>query len=165
LALLFLLLILFQGGGLQCFYLFKQKLAQVEMVEKLVNNKAEVQHISIPSQDYHKKLINGQEIELNGKLYDIRKVILSEKKAYLSVVEDAKEMHVISMIKKIMGSERDDRQQFPQKLLSFMSMLFIQSNFTYYYYFPNPSVAQYSDFVQLLPLGNIETPFSPPDCI
>ena len=135
------------------------------MVDQLAKNKAEIQHVSIPSKDYHKKLMNGHEIELNGKLYDIRNVILSKENAQLSVVEDEKEMHILSILKKILGSEREDKQQFPQKLLSFMSMLFIQSNFTYAYYFPNPSVAQYSDFVQLLPLGNIETPFYPPDCI
>ena len=135
------------------------------MNEKLTNNNIPSQHITISAQDYHNKVVNEHEIEINGKLYDIRSVVFTENTAKLSVIADQKEFHILSILKKIGGGKSDDHSPFPQKLLSFMSMLFIQSNLTYAYHFPNTSVAQYPDLVQLLSLGNIENPFSPPDCI
>jgi hypothetical protein len=165
LALSLLLLIFFQSGGLQCFFLFKQKLAQAEMAEKLIQNHLPQKSIIVSVQVFQNNLIEGHEIELNGKLYDIRTVTFSGNKVRLSVVEDEKEMHILSILKKVIGSESDHQKQFPQKLLSFMSMLFVAPTFSYTNILTNQTNLQYADLFQYLSLGSFSTPFSPPDCI
>jgi hypothetical protein len=165
LSLSLLLLIFFQGGGLQCFFLLRQKLVQVEMAEKLIEKKLPQKSIIITVETYQDKLINGHEIELNGKLYDISSVAFSGNKVQLSVLEDDKEMHILSLLKKVIGSESDHHNQYPQQLLSFMSMLFVVPTFSFINIIHNQTDLQYADLFQYLSLGSSSTPFSPPDCM
>lgn len=165
LSLSLLLLIFFQGGGLQCFFLFKQKLAQAEMAEKLIQKNLPQKFITVTVETYQNNLIDGHEIELNGRLYDIRNVEFSGNNVRLSVVEDEKEMHILSILTKVIGSESDHQKQFPQKLLSFMSMLFVLPTFSHTNIISNQTNLQYADLFQQLALGSFSTPFSPPDCI
>ncbi len=160
-----LLLIFFQGGGLQCFFLFRQKLVQVEMAEKLIQKNLPQKSITITVETYQDNLINSHEIELNGKLYDISSVALSGNKVQLSVLEDDKEMYILSLLKKVISSESDSHNQYPQQLLSFMSMLFVVPTFSTINIIHNETDLQYADQFQYLSLGSFSTPFSPPDCM
>ncbi len=131
----------------------------------MIQNNLPQKSITITFEAYQHKLINGHEIELNGKLYDIRTVNFSGNKVQLGLIEDKKEMHVLSVLKKIIGSESAHQKQFPQKLLSFMSMLFVVPSLSNTNIIPNQKNLQYADLFQQLSSGSFSTPFSPPDFI
>ena len=140
-------------------------MAQAEMAEKLIQKNLPEKFITVTLETYQNKLIDGHEIEINDKLYDIRKVTFSGNKVRLSVEEDEKEMHILSLLKKVIGSESDHQKHFPQKLLSFMSMLFVLPAFNHSNILLEQTNSQYAEFFQQLSFGSFSTPFSPPDSI
>ena len=165
LAFMLLLLIFCQGGGLQLLLSIKQKLAQHEMTELLSGNRAFTKLITLNISTYRHALRNSHEIELQGKLYDIKKVSLTNNTAQLEVVEDHKEGHVLAVIKKLIGEETPGKQTFPHKLLQFMSLMYMPSNLAFSFLYNDNQAPIFYDIDLNTSLGFHNVPYSPPDFI
>ncbi|MFS8081928.1 MAG: hypothetical protein ACMG51_00640 [Ginsengibacter sp.] len=116
-------MLLLQSGGLVLIYKVQQCMVQNEMKSVLNNHETRFQPLTI-SLSVYKKNIFGNEIVIDGKLYDVNSIAISGNTVHLQVINDTKEESILEKIKDLIsGTTKHNR--LPIRLVQLLSLNYI----------------------------------------
>ena len=86
-------------------------------------NQLEVIHLSATA--YQQALRDDDEIEVNGKMYDIARIEVKEKQIIVYALHDSAEDNLLSFLDRVLKNAAQDQQQVPSPLFQFSALTFI----------------------------------------
>ncbi len=86
-------------------------------------NQLEVIHLSATA--YQQALRDDDEIEVNGKMYDIARIEVKEKQIIVYALHDSAEDNLLSFLDHVLKNAAQDQQQVPSPLFQFSALTFI----------------------------------------
>ncbi len=118
---------LLQAGGLLLLYEGGQVCVKLRMRYELKEREEEFrkERLSIPLATYNKCRVGGDELRLDGKMYDVRSVKISGANVDLVVVHDEDEESIVCMISNISGDKSDDDIEVQKTLIELMSFVYL----------------------------------------
>jgi hypothetical protein len=127
-----------------------------EMKAKLkVLPEEKLEKIILYKNDFTKIDFDENEVELNGKMYDIAKVVEYSDHFIIYALHDQSEDSLLSFLDEITKRSSDSKERVPSQLLQFLSLIFIpiSNNFNIgreesVFYF-----ADHTDFYQSIEKG------------
>lgn len=122
---LLLTFILLQSGGMVVFYRIRQMSIKYAMVQKLKNDEKNLENIVLSISEFEKCRINRHEIRYHGNMYDIKSSHADGKNITLVVINDKKEAKILKKLNQIADNEDENKKQLPDKLLKFMSLIYV----------------------------------------
>jgi hypothetical protein len=92
-----------------------------------------LEKITISKNDIGKLDSDQKEIELNGKMYDIAKVVKQGDDFIIYALPDKSEDDLLSFLDELVRQSNNDKKPIPSQLLEFFSLVFIktQNNFSF----------------------------------
>jgi hypothetical protein len=125
-------------------YDMKNKLKELpeEKLEKIVLSK----------NDFAKIDFDEDELELNGKMYDIAKIIERGDQFIIHALHDASEDNLLSFLDEMVKRSNNDKKPVPSQLLEFFSLVFLptQNNLCFYQKSYQKHFYQYSNLYSSL---------------
>ena len=123
--LILITIIFLQTGGVLVIYKMHQSLARGEMHTILNCNDTQYEKLTLSMVDYQKAKIDANEILIQGKLYDIKSIILIGGNANLLIIHDSLEEKILKKIKDFITGNHQSNKKLPYQLLKFLSMKFL----------------------------------------
>ena len=125
-ALFFLLLLLLQSGGSVWWFKIKQTMLQMERSERLLNSASSLVTILVSEKEFIDYSLNdGEEIILQGKLYDIKQIERVEGKIKLTALNDSEEENLILSFMRFIRSSNKNSKQIPIPLTNLLLLTYI----------------------------------------
>lgn len=125
LYILLLTVVLMQSGGIVVFYRIRQLSIKYAMMQELRNEEKNLENIVLSISEFEKCRINRHEIRYQGNMYDIKSSHIKGGNITLVVVNDKKEANILKKLNQIADNEDENKKQFPDKLLKFMTLLYV----------------------------------------
>ena len=113
-------------AGFYVYFGIRQAQIHREMRSKLKYlpvNQLEVIHLSATA--YQQALRDDDEIEVNGKMYDIARIEVKEKQIIVYALHDSAEDNLLSFLDRVLKNAAQDQQQVPSPLFQFSALTFI----------------------------------------
>jgi hypothetical protein len=139
-------LLVLQTGGTLFFYRVQQLWVQYKMAELAESVAGE--EIKLAVGDYQRSKIDDNEILLDGKLYDVREVSITDGIVTLHAVLDEEEGRIIQKITK---SAEHGKNKVQHKLIELLTMAYILPAEQLIYYYQEPGQNQFRAFQAYLP--------------
>lgn len=92
-------------------------------LKELPADQLEVIHLS--NKTYQQALRDDDEIEVNGKMYDIARIEVKEKQIIVYALHDSAEDNLLSFLDHVLKNAAQDQQQVPSPLFQFSALTFI----------------------------------------
>ena len=117
-----------QTGGMVLIFKVQQSIVQFEMKHPLSNLSKSFQTFSLSLGDFKHK-INGNEILIEGKLYDIISFTITGNNVQLVVINDKKEEDILEKIKGLTAGI-SKHSKIPTKLVQLLTLNYILPNYS-----------------------------------
>lgn len=128
-AIAFVSLFLLHFAGVYTYFGVRLMAIRQEMKAKLKTLPDEqLEKIVLSKKDFQKIDIEENEIELNGKMYDIAKVEEKGNQYIVYALHDEHEDNLLSFLDEIVKRSSNDKKPVPSQLLQFISLVFIPSS-------------------------------------
>jgi hypothetical protein len=114
-------------AGFYVYFGIRQAHIHREMRSKLKYlpaDQLEVIHLS-PNAYQHSLRDNGDEIEVNGKMFDIARVEVKQGQVIIYCLHDSAEDNLLSFLDHVLKNATQDRQQIPAPLFQFSALTFV----------------------------------------
>ncbi len=134
-AIAFVSLFLLHFAGVYTYFGVRLVAIRQEMKAKLkALPKEQLEKIILSKRDFQKVDVEENEIELNGKMYDIAKMEEKGNEYIVYALHDEHEDNLVSFLNEIVKRSSNDKKPVPSQLLQFLSLVFIptQNNFCFY---------------------------------
>ena len=106
-------------------YKIQQYYVHYEMLENINSYETDFQKITLSFNDYQKSKINENEIEIKGKMYDIKSINILNNKLELLVVNDSKEEQIIQKVKDFFNYSNQPKGKFSKQVSQLLSLNYI----------------------------------------
>ncbi len=161
-SILLLSILLLQAGGLLVVFKMQQCYVWQEMQLSLKDNQTPFQKITLPFFDYQKSKINSHEISVNGKMYDVKSISLSDDKVELLVIHDSREENILQKIKDFAISTNQPNTDFANQLFQLLSLNYISPGVGPVFFIPSFSINIFSPLFLNVISNGFEIPSPPP---
>jgi hypothetical protein len=133
-ALAFVSLFLLHFAGVYTYFGVRLMAIRQEMKQLLKTTPDDqLELMQLTKSEYQKSLHEEDELELNGKMYDIARVELKEGIYFVYALHDAAEDNLLGFLDEVVKRSSSDKKPVPSQLLQFFSLDFIspQTNFCF----------------------------------
>ena len=115
-----------QYAGLYGYFGFRLIAIRKEMKALLKNlPEIELERIVISAKEFHSIDTEEEEIELNGKMYDIAKIEKRNDQYVLFALHDEHEDNLLSLLDEMVKRSGNDKKPVPSQIFQFLSLLFL----------------------------------------
>lgn len=125
-CILFFIVLLLQSGGLLFLFSIEQSIAQLDMNDNLLNGNCNLKNLTLTKNEYNKYKLNKKELIIDGKMYDVKSLIISDEKINLIVVNDSKEEKILKKIKHFFALNSKSNKNISLKFLKLLSLNYVQ---------------------------------------
>jgi hypothetical protein len=128
-AIVFVSLFLLHYAGFYAYFGTRLMSIRYEMKNKLKALPEEkLEKIVLSKNNFAKIDFEEHEVELNGKMYDIAKVIERGDQFIIYALHDTSEDNLLSFLDEMVKRSSNDKKPVPSQLLQFLSLVFIPSS-------------------------------------
>jgi hypothetical protein len=126
-AIFFAFLLLFQSFGLLWWFKMEQITLHYEMQEKAIRTDFDLLiELNLPLSKYFASIKDeGKEIELEGKMYDIKSVKITNGRVKIYALRDTKEENLLRCFSQFLEHSNSDQKQIPDSFSKIVSLSFI----------------------------------------
>lgn len=127
-AIFLLSLLLIHYSGFYIFFSVRLISIRQEIRKKiktLPDNQYEI--LQLAATDFKKYRTDENEIEWQGRMYDIGKMKMDQGRVVLHVIHDKAEDNLLSFLDEIIKRSEGDSRQVPSPVLDFISLIFVPS--------------------------------------
>jgi hypothetical protein len=138
----FILLIFIQSGGIFWWLKVEQIAIHQEMQELLSESSFEqYTELNLPLKEYYSNLKEeGKELLQNGKLYDIKSVVIANGKATIKAIHDAKEENLLLRFVHFVKYSNSNQKQIPASLTQLMLLCYLPQLVKFSFSTPEQSI-------------------------
>jgi hypothetical protein len=127
-AIAFVSLFLLHFAGVYTYFGVRLVAIRQEMKAKLkALPEEQLEKIILSKKNFQKVAVEENEIELNGKMYDIAKIEGHGNEYIVYALHDEHEDNLLSFLNEIVKRASNDKKPVPSQLLQFLSLIFIPS--------------------------------------
>jgi hypothetical protein len=87
--------------------------------------------IRLTKSEYQKSLHEEDELELNGKMYDIARVEVKEGIYFVYALHDGAEDSLLGFLDEVLKRSANDKKPVPSKLISFINWVYLPVQFEF----------------------------------
>jgi hypothetical protein len=119
-------LFLLHFAGVYTYFGFRLMTIRQEMRELLkATPEEELKLIQLTKSEYQKSLHEEDELELNGKMYDIARVEVKDGAYFVYALHDSAEDNLLSFLDEILKRSSSDKKPVPSQLFGFISLVYL----------------------------------------
>jgi hypothetical protein len=119
---LLMLLVLLQTGGVLLIYGYRQYQVKREMRTQILAAQEGLEKIILSTEAYLKARVDRHEIMLEGRMYDVHSMAVTERGVEILALHDEKETAVINDMLGFFGFAHHKESPVPQKILTLMGL-------------------------------------------
>ncbi len=93
----------------------------------------QLEEITLSNDTFQKINIDENEVELNGKMYDIARIESKGNKYVIYALHDNHEDGLLSFLDEVVKRSNNDKKPMPSQLLQFISLVFIPPSNNFYF--------------------------------
>jgi hypothetical protein len=82
--------------------------------------------LRLTKKKYNEARVDEHEVKVNGKMYDIARMKVSEDSVIVYALHDEKEDNLLALMGEIISKPLKDRSSMPVAIVQFLTLLFIQ---------------------------------------
>lgn len=150
-----------QAGGMLLFYNVEQVLVQIRMNERIHESSNSFETLILSKVLFEKVKVNASELEINGKMYDIKSLEQKNDQLVLKVLKDDDESLIINAIKRLMQNSNRSKNNFPRQLQQLITFDYLQPSTQNYFILTENSI-QFSRNLHFQLLLNYLSKTTPP---
>ncbi len=126
LCILFLGILLIQVSGCYVYFIARLTAIRIEMREQL-NHLPDDQLtlLTLTTEEYQKAKVDDHEVRLNGKMYDIARLIIQKDKVLVYAIHDEAEDNLLSFLDEIVKRSTNDKKPVPSQLVQLLTLIFL----------------------------------------
>ncbi len=125
-GILFLSVLLLQVGGSYVYFIVRLSAIRHEM-------RAQLQHkpddqltlLTLTHEEFQKAKADDHEVKVDGKMYDIARVVISGDKVLVYALHDEAEDNLIALLDEIVKRSSNDKKPVPSQLIQLLSLQFV----------------------------------------
>lgn len=123
---LFLGILLIQVSGCYVYFIARLTSIRIEMREQLKNlPDNQLTLLTLTTAEYHKAKVDDHEVKVNGKMYDIARVIINKDSVMVYAIHDEAEDNLLSFLDEIVKRSINDKKPVPSQLIHLLTLIFI----------------------------------------
>ena len=133
-AILFVSVFLLHVAGVYTYFGVRLMAIHQEMKAKLKALPTEqLEKIILSKTDFKKINLEEDELELDGRMYDVAKIEEKGNEFILYALHDVNEDSLLSLLDEMVKRSSNDKKPVPSQLLQFLSLIFISAQNEFYF--------------------------------
>jgi len=126
LCILFLGILLIQVSGCYVYFIARLTAIRIEMREQL-NHLPDDQLtlLTLTTEEYQKAKVDDHEVKVNGKMYDIARLIVQKDRVLVYAIQDEAEDNLLSFLDEIVKRSTNDKKPVPSQLVQLLTLIFL----------------------------------------
>ncbi len=125
-AIAFVCLFLLHFAGVYTYFGVRLMVIRQEMKQLLKSTPDhQLELIRLTKSEYQKSLHEEDELELNGRMYDIARVEVKEGIYFVYALHDGAEDNLLGFLEEVVKRSSSDKKPVPAQLFQFFSLVFI----------------------------------------
>jgi len=129
LCILFLGILLIQVSGCYVYFIARLTAIRIEMREQLKHlPDNQLTLLTLTTEEYHKAKVEDHEVKVNGKMYDIARVIIHKDRVLVYAIHDEAEDNLLSFLDEIVKRATNDKKPVPSQLGQLLTLIFIPTD-------------------------------------
>jgi hypothetical protein len=122
-----LTILLVNAAGFYVYYAAHLHLIKAEMFEALRETPVQrLEKVSMPLAEFVNSKEDENEVEVNGKMFDIAKIVISGQTVVLYGMTDKEETNLLGMLEEVLGKPVNNSYPVPTQVLQFMTLIFLK---------------------------------------
>ncbi len=119
-------LLLLQAAGCYVYFIARLTAIRIEMREQL-NHLPDDQLtlLTLTFEEYQKAKVDDHEVKVNGKMYDIARLIVQKDKVLVYAKHDEAEDNLLSFLDEIVKRSTNDKKPVPSQLEQLLTLIFL----------------------------------------
>lgn len=126
-AILIFAILMTNAAGFYVYYAVQLQQIRAEMREALKHlpdHALEV--LTLSRAAYNAAKVEEHEVQVNGKMYDVARIVITRDSVTVYGLHDAKEDNLVALLEEIISKPLKDRRSMPASILDFISLMFVQ---------------------------------------
>jgi len=111
-----------------CYFYFAVRISQIhtEMRQQLKTlPDSHFQQLTLTPAAYENALVEEDEIEVDGKMYDVARIVRRENKVIVFCLHDEAEDNLLSFLQEVLKNASRDQQDIPSQVYQFITLSFV----------------------------------------
>jgi len=125
-GIIFLSVLLLQVAGSYVYFIVRLSGIRSEMREQLKHKPdEELTLLTLSPEEFRKSKVDDHEVKVNGKMYDIARIVVTENKVLVYALHDEAEDNLLALLNEIVRRSSKDKKPVPSQLIQLLSLMFI----------------------------------------
>ena len=160
---LILLIILFlQAGGMLLFNKVQHCFNSYKIQEALNDTETHFQKITLTYPAYLQSKIKSDEICVDGKMYDVKSMIIKDNKVELLVIHDSDEEKILKKIKAFFNNSTPENSKLPVQLQQLLTLNYLCQGPIKLFFIPLVVFRAFHFINRNLSMNDSDIPYPPP---
>jgi len=122
----FLGILLLQVAGSYVYFVVRLSAIRQEMREELKHKPDEhLTLLTLSADEYRKAKVNDHEVKVNGKMYDIARIVVKDKKVLVYALHDEAEDNLLALLHEMVTRSSKDKKPVPSQLIQLLTLQFV----------------------------------------
>jgi hypothetical protein len=126
-AISILSILLINTAGFYVYYIVQLRQIRTEMRQALqLRPDDQLEVLRLTKKKYTEVRVDEHEVKVNGKMYDIARMKISDDSVIVYALHDEKEDNLLALMGEIISKPLKDRSSMPVEIVQFLTLLFVQ---------------------------------------
>jgi predicted nucleic acid-binding protein len=125
-GIIFLSILLLQVAGSYVYFMVRLAGIREEMREQLKHKPDEqLTLLTLTSEEYRKAKADDHEIDINGKMYDIARMVVLDDRVLVYALHDEAEDNLLALLGEMVKRTSKDKKPVPSQLIQLLTLQFV----------------------------------------
>jgi len=125
-GILFLSVLLLQVAGSYVYFIARLSGIRSEMREQLRHKPdEELSLLTLTQEEFRKARVDDHEVKVDGKMYDIARIVVNEDKVLVYALHDEAEDNLLAFLSEIVKRTSKDKKPLPSQLIQLLTLIFV----------------------------------------
>ncbi len=126
LGIVLLSILLLQVAGSYLYFVVRLSGIRQEMREQLKHKPAEqLTMLTLTPEEFQKAKVDNHEVKVNGKMYDIARIVVSENSVLVYALHDEAEDNLLALLDELVRRSSHDKKPVPSQLIQLITLIFV----------------------------------------
>ena len=119
-------ILLLQVAGSYVYFVVRLSGIRQEMREQIKHKPVEqLTVLTLTPEEFQRAKVDDHEVKVNGKMYDIARIVVSENSVLVYALHDEAEDNMLTLLDEIVKRSSNDKKPVPSQLLQLITLQFV----------------------------------------
>jgi hypothetical protein len=125
-GIVFLSVLLLQVAGSYVYFIVRLSGIRHEMREQLKHiPDEELTLLTLTREEFQKAKADDHEVKVNGKMYDIARIVVNDKNVFVYALHDEAEDNLLALLNEMVKRSSKDKKPVPSQLIQLITLVFV----------------------------------------